>query len=150
MKNKIIAVSGGPDSMYLLYKMIKKYSNKKLVVAHVNYNFRKESIKEEKMVFDYCRNKNIKIEVLNVKENVLLKYNDIKNKQKKARKIRYDFFENIAKKYNTNIIYVAHHKDDFIETAIMQEKRSNDYSFYGLKKNNKLSKINVKRILLKK
>ncbi len=149
MKNKIIAVSGGPDSMFLLNKMIGK-NNGKLIVAHVNYNFRKESIKEEKMVKDFCLFNNIKIEVLNVDEEVMSQYEKEKNKQKKAREIRYDFFKKIAIKYNTNQVYIAHHKDDFIETAIMQNKRSNDYLFYGLKKNNKIKEIYLKRILLNK
>ncbi len=149
MKNKIIAVSGGPDSMFLLNKMIGK-NNDKLIVAHVNYNFRKESIKEEKIVKDFCLLNNIKIEVLNVDEEVMSQYEKEKNKQKKAREIRYDFFKRIAIKYNTNQVYIAHHKDDFIETAIMQNKRSNDYLFYGLKKNNKIKEIYLRRILLNK
>ena len=46
----VIAVSGGPDSMALLYIMneFKKKMNLKLICAHINHNVRKQSDEEEK------------------------------------------------------------------------------------------------------
>jgi tRNA(Ile)-lysidine synthase len=66
-----------------------------------------------------------------------------------AREIRYDFFVEIANKINAETIYIAHHKDDFIETAIMQEKRSSELPFYGIETNVKFKGLIIKRPLLK-
>jgi len=60
----LLAVSGGPDSMFLL----NEYHRRHIVVAHVNYNSRKTSKRDEQIVRDYCEYHNIKLEVLNVKE----------------------------------------------------------------------------------
>ncbi|BDV03290.1 MAG: hypothetical protein HPPSJP_0110 [Candidatus Hepatoplasma scabrum] len=132
----IVAVSGGPDSVFLLTKLMKK--SNKIVVAHVNYHFRIESNQEQKFVSDFCKKNNLKFELLSVDEKMkesYLKFN--KNEEAYARLIRYDFFKNIAKKYHTNYLFLGHHKDDFLETAIMQESRSYNYLFYGIfKKSN--------------
>ena len=65
-----------------------------------------------------------------------------------ARELRYDFYLELAKQNECDYIYIAHHKDDFIETAIMQEKKSKDYLFYGLKQENNYKGCILKRPLL--
>lgn len=147
-KNKIIiGVSGGPDSIYLLNKI---FLEKKFIpiVAHVNYHFRKESDDEQIFVEKFCKEKKIDFFVKNVEENDLKMNSYSKNKQSIARKIRYDFYFLLAKKFNTQNIYVAHHKDDFIETAIMQEKRSKENLFYGLKQVSYYKNFIINRPLL--
>lgn len=147
MENKfLIAVSGGPDSIYLLNKFIKE--KKEVVVAHLNYNLRKESIDEQKYLEEFCKSNNIKIYVKNVLEADWEKFNYLKNKQSIAREIRYRFFIDIASKEKVKSIYVGHHKDDFIETAIMQYKRSTDYFFYGIKEESNFKDLIIKRPLL--
>jgi tRNA(Ile)-lysidine synthase len=49
----ILAVSGGPDSMFLLDNLCQK--GYKFAVSHVNYHKRKESNQDEKLVKEYCR-----------------------------------------------------------------------------------------------
>ena len=61
---KLLAISGGPDSMFLL----NQYKKKDIVVAHVNYNKRTDSNIDEQIVRDFCLLHNIKLEVLNIKE----------------------------------------------------------------------------------
>jgi len=147
MENKVIvAVSGGPDSMYLLVKLMDK--NLELVVAHVNYNLRKQSINEEKYLREFCKENNIKIYVKNIVDDDWKKYSYLKNKQSIAREIRYSFFQEVSKKNNIDTIYIGHHKDDFIETAIMQSNKSEDYFFYGIKEKSKYKNLIIKRPLL--
>ena len=147
MENKVIvAVSGGPDSMYLLVKLMDK--NLELVVAHVNYNLRKQSINEEKYLREFCKENNIKICVKNIVDDDWKKYSYLKNKQSIAREIRYSFFQEVSKKNNIDTIYIGHHKDDFIETAIMQSDKSEDYFFYGIKEKSKYKNLIIKRPLL--
>lgn len=149
MANKIVVgVSGGPDSMNLLYKLRRK--KKRLIVAHVNYNFRPDSIEETEIIIDFCRKHNIEFRVLNVDEKVLERYKVIKNIQSKARKIRFDFFEQLAKTYETKTVMLGHHKNDFIETAIMQDKRSQHLLFYGINRKVRYGNIVIKRPLLNK
>jgi len=49
----ILAVSGGPDSMFLLDNL--RQRGYKLAVAHVNYHKREASNQEEKLVKEYCQ-----------------------------------------------------------------------------------------------
>lgn len=142
-KKYLAAVSGGPDSM----AMLNKYKNKILVVCHVNYHKRKDSNYDQVLVEKYCKQKNIKLEILSVDE---LDYSNIKNSnfQSKAREIRYDFFAKVAKKYNTYNILIAHNLDDSLETAYMQFNRKSKSLFYGIKKQNKINSLLVYRPLL--
>jgi len=145
---KIIAVSGGPDSMYLLYTLLEKYDNKDLIVATLDYKKRIESVNEVKKVINFCKQNKIKIHILNCSSRIYKKYNDINNFQYKARIMRYDFFFKLADKYQTNEIYLGHNKDDFIETAIINKNRSDNYFFYGIKEINYIRKYKIIRPLL--
>ena len=122
----VIAVSGGPDSMALLnlLNVIKKEKNIKIICAHVNHNLRKESKAEAKMVKDYCKQKSIIYEYMEIKE-----YKG--NTENYAREKRYEFFENLLKKYNSKYLFTAHHGDDLIETVIMRLIRSSSLKGYG-------------------
>ena len=122
----VIAVSGGPDSMALLnlLNVIKKEKNIKIICAHVNHNLRKESKAEAKMVKDYCTQKNIIYEYMEIKE-----YKG--NTENYAREKRYEFFEDLLKKYNSKYLFTAHHGDDLIETVIMRLIRSSSLKGYS-------------------
>ncbi|CAG8658055.1 1976_t:CDS:2 [Ambispora leptoticha] len=114
----VLAVSGGPDSMFLLEKMrCERYS---LVVAHVNYKKRENSDYDEKVVRNYCQKYSLPCEVYQVKGS---EHNSISNFQDRARKIRYDFLQKLADKYQTKYIAVAHHLDDHLETYLLQKQR---------------------------
>lgn len=132
---KLLAISGGPDSMFLL----NQYKNKNILVCHVNYNKRKDSTNDEKIVKDFCLKHDIKLKILNVK-------NEIKgNFQSWARKLRYDFFKNNYDKYNCKKILMAHHKDDFLETALMQLESNRNPRFFGIKSKNIIEGMKIKR-----
>jgi tRNA(Ile)-lysidine synthase len=49
----ILAVSGGPDSMFLLDSLRRK--EYKFAVAHINYHKREASNHDEELVKEYCR-----------------------------------------------------------------------------------------------
>ena len=132
---KVLAVSGGPDSMYLL----NEYKKSKVVVAHVNYNAREDSKVDEQIVRNFCTEHNLPLEVLEVKEKAKGNFQDW------ARKIRYDFFTEVAKKYNAKEVLVAHHKDDFVETAMMQQVSGREPSFFGIRKRSTYGELNIYR-----
>ncbi len=58
----LLAISGGPDSMFLL----NEYKKSNIIVAHVNYNLRKSSTRDQKIVEDFCNKHNIEVRVLNI------------------------------------------------------------------------------------
>ncbi|MDJ1648254.1 tRNA lysidine(34) synthetase TilS [Mycoplasma phocimorsus] len=124
MNKKLLAVSGGPDSMFLL----NKYKNEDIVVAHVNYNKRDDSWVDEQIVRNFCLKHNINLEVLNIEKN-----HDYKgNFQEEARNIRYQFFYKIYNKYQCSELLVAHHLDDFLETCLMQEEKHVEPLYFGI------------------
>ncbi|WBP84019.1 tRNA lysidine(34) synthetase TilS [Mycoplasmopsis edwardii] len=141
-KKYLIAVSGGPDSMYLL----NKYKDKDVVVATVNYNQRHDSGVDFNIVKDFCKLYNIKFEGLNLNKPDYTGGNF----QNWAREKRYKFFKEIYKKYNCNELLIGHNIDDFLETAIYQSitKRINKY--YGIKRTNNLYEMNINRPLINK
>ncbi len=127
----VIGCSAGPDSMALvdmLLKIRKKY-HLLLIIAHVNHNVRVESIEEAEYVKCYCEKNKIIFETMTIEE-----YGD-DNFENEARTIRYNFFDNIVKKYTADYLMTAHHGDDLIETIMMRIVRGSNLNGYsGFKK----------------
>ena len=128
----VIGVSGGPDSIGLLHLLysIKKELGFEIVVAHINHQIRKVADSETEYVKDFC--KNLGIECFVKKENIT----ELAKKQKKGteevgRQVRYDFFEDVAQKTNSNKIATAHNSNDRAETVILNILRGSGIS--GLK-----------------
>lgn len=137
----VVGVSAGPDSMCLL-NLLEQKTNK-IVVCHINHNIRKQSIIEENYLKNYCKEHNLIFESMTIKE---YKENNFENE---ARKIRYKYYEEILKKYNSNKLFLAHHGDDLIETVLMKiERVSNIEGYAGIKKVSKLKNYDIIRPLL--
>ena len=66
----VVGVSGGPDSMALLYilYMIRRQIPFSIVVAHVNHNIRKESEKEAIFLEKGCKEHEIVVEKVKVEQ----------------------------------------------------------------------------------
>lgn len=123
----VAAISGGPDSMFLLHILnkLKKQNNFTLVVAHVNHNVRLESEKEQEKVKFYCQDNDIIFEYLKIE-----KY-DKDNFHNYARMVRYKFFEQLVSKYNAKYLMTAHHGDDLVETIMMRMVRGSTLKGYA-------------------
>lgn len=123
----VVGVSGGPDSMALLYllKEIRKNLNISLVCSHVNHNVRKESVKEKEFLENWCLKNDILFESM-----VIEKYGD-DNFHNEARTIRYHYFESLVEKYHANYLMTAHHGDDLMETILMRLTRGSTLKGYG-------------------
>lgn len=123
----VLGNSGGPDSMFLLTALLKlrdKY-NLKIVCAHVNHNVRVESREEQIFLMNYCKDHNVLFESMKI-EN----YGD-DNFHNQARNIRYNFFEDIVRKYDAKYLMTAHHGDDLIETILMRIVRGSTLKGYS-------------------
>ena len=121
----IVAVSGGPDSMFLL-RVLQDRLNKKIVVAHVHHNLRKESDEEAQKLEEYCKDNNLVFEMYRIEQ-----YPNNKFSEESARKIRYEFFDKLIDKYNSDILFTAHHGDDLIETILMRLTRGSNLKGYA-------------------
>lgn len=120
----VVGVSGGPDSMFILDTLI-KYKKLRIVVAHINHNIRKQSIKDLRFVESFCNANNLIFESMLIEE-----YGD-DNFHNEARNIRYHFFENLVDKYDAKCLITAHHGDDLIETILMRLVRGSTLKGYG-------------------
>lgn len=113
----IVALSGGADSVSLLYvmNMLKEEFNIELEACHVNHNLRgEESESDELFVRNFCTELNIPLTVrsINIK-NLLKKHESI---EECARNARYSFFEEISK---DKLVATAHNSDDNCETVLL-------------------------------
>ena len=136
----LIGCSGGPDSMALL--AMARALNMKIMVACVNYLKRDSAIRDVKIVERYCLKYHIPFFLLDKP------YEYEGNFQAFARKYRYDFFKELVVKYQLAGVLIAHHKDDLIETYIMQKDKKLAVDYYGLKKEIYLNGLRVYRPLL--
>ena len=123
----VIGVSGGPDSMALLYIMnqFKEKIGFKIICAHVNHNKRPESEKEQKCLEKYCKENNIIFEYIKINN-----WGD-DNFHNEARTVRYNFFDEIVNIYSARYLMTAHHGDDLIETILMRIVRGSTLKGYS-------------------
>lgn len=139
-KTYLLACSGGPDSMALLDMLIKK--SFKIIVCHVNYKTRNESDDEEQLVRNFCKNHNLEINVAIFDSNYKGNFEDV------ARKFRYNFFAKIYFENNCSGLFVAHHKDDLIETYLLKKQRNVINESFLIKQETIINKMKVFRPLL--
>jgi len=113
---KVVAgISGGPDSMSLLYLLHRH--NIETVVVHCNYQLReKSSDLDQNLVEEVC--------LLWELECVSVRLNPDESKgenfQDWARNERYHIFQAIKKEYDADYIMTAHHEDDQLETIFQK------------------------------
>ncbi len=112
----IIWCSAGPDSMFLLYKILETNYRKNLVVCYFNHKTRVETDLEENFLKELCKKENIAFETASTDFEKLKQLYPSKSFEELAREKRYQFFDAILWIYKTNKIILAHHLDDKIET----------------------------------
>lgn len=125
----VLGVSGGPDSLFMLYILNKLKDQLKfeIVVAHINHMIREEANSEEEFVEEFCRKINIEFYSKRIDVEKYANNNKI-GLEEAGRKIRYEFFEEILEKTNANKIAIAHNKNDKVETIIMHLLRGSGIS----------------------
>jgi len=112
----ILACSTGPDSMYLLYKILKSPFKENIVVAYFNHKIRKESKQEENFLKDIAKKHNFIVEIGKADILKIQKESPSKSIEEIGRERRYLFFEELKKIYDARYVLTAHHLDDKIET----------------------------------
>ena len=120
----VLGVSGGPDSICMLdilnnIRNDNIYNlNYEIVVAHINHMIREEAKQDEIFVKNFCKKINVEFYSKSIDVQKIANNNKI-GTEEAGRKVRYDFFDEILQKTNSNKIAIAHNKNDKVETIIM-------------------------------
>ena len=95
----VLGVSGGPDSIAMFYVLnnLSKSLNFDIVVCHVNHGIREEATIDEQYVEKWCNKFDVPFFVLHCDVKKIAKDEKL-GVEEAGRKVRYDFFEEIAKK----------------------------------------------------
>lgn len=113
----LVAVSGGADSLFLAYAL--KKLGYEIGIAHVNFQLRgEESNEDEKCVKEYAEKWNTSIFLQRFDTQAIVE-GEKSSVQVIARKLRYDFFEEIMLKEGYSLCATAHHADDNSENLLM-------------------------------
>ncbi|MGN0283070.1 MAG: tRNA lysidine(34) synthetase TilS [Prevotella sp.] len=113
----LVAVSGGADSVALLLMMHDK--GYRIEAVHCNFHLRgSEADRDEQFVVDLCKRLGVKLHRVHfdTREYAELHKQSIETA---ARNLRYAYFENLRRDIGAEAIVVAHHRDDNIETVLM-------------------------------
>ena len=124
-KKAIVAVSGGVDSLALMY-VLKAIIGPQLRVLHINHGTRAENLMEENLVLEHARKLEIEVDV--VRFQMDLKQS---NFEALARNLRAEVYKQyLSKNY---FVYTAHHLDDSFEWSMIQSfKQSQIKSMLGI------------------
>lgn len=119
--NLLLAVSGGMDSMCMLW--LCKQAGFRMEVAHCNFRLRgEESDEDEAFIRRFCQTQEIPLYVERFNTVDYADENNI-SIQMAARELRYDWFEKLRQENNFDHIAIAHNRDDVIETFFINLTR---------------------------
>lgn len=113
-----VGVSGGMDSMALLHLLLE--AQKDVTVINIDHGIRaEESQKDSEFVADFCKRKNIPFLAFQL---------DVLSESKKrkeslelcARNLRYQIFNDLIYQKKVDVIALAHHASDNMETVFMR------------------------------
>ncbi|MBO5874013.1 MAG: tRNA lysidine(34) synthetase TilS, partial [Rikenellaceae bacterium] len=113
----LVALSGGADSVALIRVLLSLgYTCE---CAHCNFHLRgEESDRDETFVRHLCQKLNVKLHITHFDTNEFAKEQHL-SIEMAARKLRYDWFEELRKQNDASAIAVAHHRDDSVETFML-------------------------------
>ena len=113
----LIALSGGADSVALL--CILHTAGYHCEAAHCNFHLRgEESDRDELFVRQLCKRTGIHLHTIDFNTTQYAKEKQI-SIEMAARELRYDWFEKTRKECQADVIAVAHHQDDSVETILL-------------------------------
>lgn len=116
-----VGVSGGADSMLLLWALLdkQKQTGFYLEVININHHIREKSSDDDSLfVENFCKKRKIPYKIIDIDVKKLK--NDKKyTLEESARVARYDAFYKVMKEDKLNKLFLAHHKNDQAETILM-------------------------------
>ena len=113
----LVGLSGGADSVALLRILLR--SGYRCHAVHCNFHLRgEESTRDEKFTYELCQSLGVSLDVVHFETAQYATEQHI-SIEMAARELRYQKFEQIRKKQGLDVIAVAHHQDDAVETLLL-------------------------------
>ncbi|MDF1881954.1 tRNA lysidine(34) synthetase TilS [Sulfurimonas sp. MAG313] len=139
-KKPLLAFSGGADSTALFFLLLK--ADISFDIAIVHYGLRQQADEEVHYAQDLAKKYALQCH--------LLKASDIQqNFEYEARRIRYDFFEDLIQKHSYTHLLTAHHLQDRLEWMLMQfTKGAGSAELVGMKQKEQRSNYTLFRPLI--
>lgn len=113
----LVALSGGADSVALIRVLVELgYTCE---CAHCNFHLRgEESNRDEAFVRGLCQSLDIPLHVAHFETETYAKEKHL-SIEMAARELRYEWFGKLCEEIQAQVIAVAHHRDDSIETFLL-------------------------------
>ena len=117
----IVALSGGADSVSLLFVL--KHLEHELGIgveaAHCNFHLRgAESVRDEEFCEQLCGRLDVPLHLIHFDTQAYADLHRV-SIEMAARDLRYGYFENLRRDIKAQDICVAHHRDDSVETVLL-------------------------------
>lgn len=117
----IVALSGGADSVSLLFVL--KHLERELGIgveaAHCNFHLRgAESVRDEEFCKQLCERLSVPLHLIHFDTQAYADLHRV-SIEMAARDLRYGYFENLRRDIEAQDICVAHHRDDSVETVLL-------------------------------
>ena len=117
----IVALSGGADSVSLLFVL--KHLEHELGIgveaAHCNFHLRgAESVRDEEFCKQLCYRLSVPLHLIHFDTQAYADLHRV-SIEMAARDLRYGYFENLRRDIEAQDICVAHHRDDSVETVLL-------------------------------
>jgi tRNA(Ile)-lysidine synthase len=120
----LIGCSGGVDSMVLLKNASAFFCN--LGAVYIHHGWRENSEKELELVRGVCESLGVSFHVERIPASHWVDFRG--SWELEARKLRYEIFERIAEQFGYSNLLLAHHRDDVVETVLMNQMRGTGLS----------------------
>lgn len=113
----LVALSGGADSVALL--LVMKELGYRIEAAHCNFHLRgEESNRDEEFVKMLCKRHDVPIHLIHFDTEEYASLHQV-SIEMAARDLRYQYFHQLCHDIGADSVCVAHHRDDAIETFLM-------------------------------
>lgn len=117
----LVALSGGADSVCLMLVLQKLGYD--IEAAHCNFHLRgEESIRDEHFCESLCKRCGVTLHITHF-DTIEYARKHKQSIETAARNLRYEYFEELRRDIRADDVCVAHHKDDNVETVIMNMVR---------------------------
>lgn len=115
----LAAVSGGADSMCLLYLLCNSRLSPDITVAHMNFCLRgADSEADQAHVEEWCRARGLRLRIKRADAAAYAREYGV-SVEMAARNLRYGWFEELVRTEGLDGVAVAHHADDNAETLLL-------------------------------
>lgn len=118
----IVTVSGGADSLTLLHAL--RSTKAEILAAHCNFHLRgDESMRDQHHVEQICKNLGVELIVKDFDVDGFINSSKGNSVEMACRKLRYDWFDQLAEQHGADRIATGHNADDNIETLFLNLMR---------------------------